>query len=163
MLNEYECKKIDTIEKVEKGKMTRKEASIELDISLRQVDRLRKTYRENGKEGFAHKNRGKTNPNKKKKELIEELEQLYLDEFYDYNFEHFFEQIKDRYDISYPSLHNYFLNDDIISPIAHKKTIKLYNERMKSANQEKKCIVNGKKRNNGIKINYLGKSSPKKI
>ena len=36
-------------------------------------------------------------------------------------------------DISYSSLYKVFLSDDIISPIAHKGTIKLYNEKMNNA------------------------------
>ena len=47
---------------------------------------------------------------------------------------------KGKYDISYSSLYNAFLNDDIISPIAHKGTIKLYNKRMNNTNKRKKVI-----------------------
>ena len=37
-------------------------------------------------------------------------------------------------------MYNAFLNDDIISPIAHKGTIKLYNERMNNAINSKEEI-----------------------
>ena len=37
-------------------------------------------------------------------------------------------------------MYNAFLNDDIISPIAHKETIKLYNERMNKAINDEKEI-----------------------
>ena len=40
MLNDKENKKYETIEKVINGFMTRKEASIELKLSLKQIDRL---------------------------------------------------------------------------------------------------------------------------
>lgn len=138
-MNEYEEKKYNTIEKLEKGELTRKEASFELDLSLKQIDRLRVIYHKEGKTGFIHKNRGKVSHNKINRNIINELEQLYLEEFYDFNFEAFFEEInekekyKGKYDISYSSLYHKFLNDDIISPIAHKGTIKLYNERMNNA------------------------------
>ena len=72
MLNEQERKKYTTIEKLENGEITRKEASDELKVSLRQIDRLRITFHSYGEQGFIHKNRGKENPNKKKDELIEE-------------------------------------------------------------------------------------------
>ena len=64
-----------------------------------------------------------------------ELENLYLIEYYDYNLVAFYEEVKEKakYDISYSTLYNAFLNDDIISPIAHKETTKLYNENMKKA------------------------------
>ena len=39
------------------------------------------------KKGFIHGNRGKANTNKKDDTLINELEELYLKDFYDFNFE----------------------------------------------------------------------------
>ncbi len=138
-MNEYEEKKYNTIEKLERGELTRKEASFELNVSLRQIDRLRITYRKFGKEGFIHGNHGKKSEKKIKRNIIDDLEQLYLDKYYDFNFEAFYEEItekekyKGKYDISYSSLYREFLNDDIISPIAHKGTIKLYNEKMNNA------------------------------
>lgn len=145
-MNEYEEKKYKTIEKLEKGELTRKEASFELNVSLRQIDRLKIIYRKNGKDGFIHGNRGKKSEKKIERKIIDELEQLYLDEYYDFNFEAFYEEItekekyKDKYDISYSSLYREFLSDDIISPIAHKGTIKLYNEKMNKAIDNKEKI-----------------------
>jgi len=92
---------------------------------------------------FIHGNRGKESINKIDEELYNELKQLYLDEYYDYNFFAFYEELnekekyKGKYDISYSSLYRAFLSDDIISPIAHKETIKLYNERMNNATANK--------------------------
>ncbi len=145
-MNEHEEKKYNTIEKLERGELTRKEASFELDISLRQIDRLRIIYQKTGREGFIHGNRGKTSEKKIKRTIIEGLEQLYLDEYYDYNFEAFYDELmenkkyKGKYDISYSSLYREFLYDDIISPIAHKETIKLYNEKMNNAINNKEEV-----------------------
>lgn len=144
-LNHNEQLVYETIEKVVNGNITRKEAMFELNKSRQQIYRLINIYHLKGKNGFIHGNRGKKSEKRIKREIIEELENLYLDEYYDFNFEAFFEEInekekyKGKYDISYSSLYNYFLNDDIISPIAHKGTIKLYNERMNNAinNNEK--------------------------
>ena len=72
--------------------------------------------------------------------MLGKIEDLYLTEFYDYNFEHFYDEIKDEYDISYSSLYRYFLKNEIISPIAHKETIKLYNEAMINAIENKENI-----------------------
>ena len=131
MLNDKEMKKYETIDKVINGKITRKEASAELNLTLKQIDRLKRTYITEGKDGFIHKNRGKENPNKKDESLIRKLEKLYLTEYYDYNFEQFYEEIFGKYDISYDAILKYFTNDDIISPLAHKKTVQNYNEKMK--------------------------------
>ena len=147
-LNDKEQFVYETIEKVVNGLITRKEAMFELNKSRQQIYRLINIYYSKGKVGFIHGNRGNIPHNKKDTSIIEELEQLYLDEYYDYNFEAFYDELtetkkyKDKYNISYSSLYMHFLNDDIISPIAHKETIKLYNEKMNNAINGKD--VNGK-------------------
>lgn len=137
MLNDKENKKYEIIEKVINGFMTRKEASIELKLSLKQIDRLKKLFITEGKNGFIHKNRGKENPNKINNDLIEELETLYLEKHYDFNFEHFYEEyVYSKYDISYDTMLKRFTKDDIISPLAHKKTVKLYKDKIKTVIKE---------------------------
>jgi len=62
------------------------------------------------------------------------LEELYLNDFYDFNFEQFYEkQVLGKYKISYNVMLKYFTCDDIISPLARKKTVKNYNEKMKES------------------------------
>lgn len=118
---------------------------IELHKSRQQIYNLIKVYNNEGQDGFIHKNRGKQSDKKINRSMIEELEQLYLEEYYDYNFVAFFDELsekekyKGKYEISYSTLYREFLNDDIISPISHKETVKLYNERMnKAINGEEK-------------------------
>ena len=129
----------DIIGKVINGDITRKEAMFELDKSRQQIYRLINIYYTEGVKGFIHKNRGRIPYNKKAHLMIDELKQLYLNEYYDFNLVAFYDELnekekyKGKYDISYSSLYNAFLSDDIISPIAHKGTIKLYNERMNNA------------------------------
>ena len=145
-LNSKEQKTYDTIAKIMNNELTRKEAMFELHKSRQQIYNLIKVYNEQGMEGFVHKNRGRTPANKLNNQLIKELENLYLDEYYDYNFEAFYDELsenkkyKGKYDISYSSLHMYFLNDDIISPVAHKETIKLYNEKLNNAINKKEDV-----------------------
>ena len=146
MLNEKEKRKYEIIQKVENKEISRKEASYELQVSLRQIDKLRLTYRSEGEQGFIHKSRGKKSKKKINQNIIEEIENIYLTEFCDFNFVAFYEAInekekyKGKYDISYSTLYNAFLNDDIISPIAHKGTIRLYNEKMNNSISENKKI-----------------------
>lgn len=142
MLNEKEIKIYQIITKVINGEIKRKEASVELNLSIRQIDRLKKIYNSEGKEGFAHKNRGKTNSNKKDNNLIEELEILYLNDYPDYNFQHFYEDvIYGNYNISYDVMLKYFTDDDIISPLAHKETVKAYKEKMKNVIKDDKTDI----------------------
>ena len=137
MLNDKENKKYETIEKVVNGFMTRKEAGIELNLSLKQIDRLKKIYHSEGKEGFVHKSRGRENPNKKDVNLIKTLEELYLTTYYDFNFIHFYEDyVFGKYDISYDTMLKKFTEDDIISPLAHKKTVKAYKDKIKEIIKE---------------------------
>ena len=96
MVNIIENNKYTIIKKIESGLITRKEASFELSLSLRQVDRLRKIFREQGEKGFIHKSRGKQSNNKIDKGIIEELEQLYLDEYYDFNLTAFYDELNKK-------------------------------------------------------------------
>ena len=132
-LKEKEQKKYETIEKVVNNEITKKDAEEQLGLKRKQINRLIVVFKTEGKDGFIHKNRGRTNKNKKDPNLINEVKELYLTEYFDYNFEAFYEEIEDKYDLSYSVIYNSFLNDDIISPIAHKKTTKLYNEKMQNA------------------------------
>lgn len=124
-LNEKEQKKYEIIEKVVNNEISKKEARDQLSLSGKQVNRLIAVFKEQGKEGFIHKNRGKIKQNKKASNIISEIKELYLKEYYDYNLEAFYEVIENQYNISYSTMYNEFLNDDIISPIAHKKNIKI--------------------------------------
>ena len=132
-LNEKEQKKYEVIEKVVNSQITKKEAESVLELSRKQINRLVVIFREQGKDGFVHKNRGKVSKNKKDLNIINEIEVLYLTEYYDYNFEAFYEVIEKKYNISYSVMCKKFIEDDIISPIAHKRTMKLYNEKMQNA------------------------------
>lgn len=164
-LNENEKKFFDTIQKVVKKEISKDDAELILERSRRQIDRLIIKYNNEGEKGFIHKNRGKPNANKKDKNLIEEIENLYLTEYYDYNFEAFYEEISSKYNISYSVMLNEFKRDDIISPLAHKTTIKLYNEKMKKAienndkniSEEKKELF--KSRQIAIEKAYIRRSS----
>ena len=137
MLNDQEKNKFTIIKKLENGEITRKKAANELKISLRQVDRLRINYRNYGEKGFIHKNKGKIPVNKLNRNLIDKLENLYLEKHYDFNFEHFYEEhVFGKFDISYDVMLKRFTKDDIISPLAHKKTIKLYKDKMNEVIKE---------------------------
>lgn len=148
MLNDKERKKFETIKKLVNGSITRKEASVDLDLSLKQIDRLKNIYYSEGESGFVHKNRGKKNPNKINSDLIEKLENLYLTEHYNYNFEHFYEDhVYGKYAISYDVMLKRFTKDGIISPLAHNKTIKAYKEIIKEVFKEEDSVIKEEKIN----------------
>lgn len=131
-MNEKEKHKYQTIGRLVNNEITIKDAMLELNQSRRNINRLKNKYIIKGEEGFVHKNKGKSNKNKIDKQIIEELENLYLIEYYDYNFTAFYEEISNDYHLSYDVILKEFKKDDIISPISHKKTIKSYTEKMKN-------------------------------
>jgi len=132
MLNEYEQKKYDTISKLVSKEITVKEAMRLLELSERQIYRLKNKFELDDKNGFIHGNRGKKNINKLDDLVIEEIENLYLTKYYDFNFEHFYEKvIFCKYIISYDAMLKRFTIDGILSPLAHKKTITKYKEELK--------------------------------
>jgi hypothetical protein len=135
-LNEKEKQKIKVIEQVINKEITQKQASLKLEISDRQVRRLVVVYNKEGKEGFIHKNRGKVSNKKVSTEIKEKIVDTYINEYADYNFTHFYEEQGMKFGISFSAMNTIFQNNEIISPLAQHKTVKVYNERMKNAIKE---------------------------
>lgn len=96
-LKEKEQKKYEIIEKVVNNEMSKKDAENQLKLSGKQINRLITVFKEQGRSGFIHKNRGKVNPNKKASNIISKIKELYIKEYYDYNLEAFYEVIESQY------------------------------------------------------------------
>ena len=140
-LNEREIEKLDVIKKVLIGECTKKEASGSLGLTIRQINRLLIKFKEEGENGFVHKNRGKESKKKISLEVRQEIIDLYITEYFDYNFTHFFEEIQGKYKLSYKTVDNILTEADIISPEAQHRTIKLYNVNMKKAIRKKEATT----------------------
>lgn len=118
--------------------MTQKAAAMKLEITERQVRRLIVKYKDVGEEAFVHQNSGKSSHNKKiPTELADEIVNDYLTEYADYSFQHFYEEHGYKYGIAQQSMINIFIANEIISPYAQRRTVKLYNENMKTAIKDK--------------------------
>ena len=133
--------KIDTLEiinSVLKGDISQKEAASKLGKSERQFRRILKNFRENGQSSLIHKNIGKPSHNKKiSDDISTEIVNNYLEDFSDFSFTHYYDEQGYKYGISFSSMITIFIDNDIISPLAQHKTIKLYNEKMKNAIRDK--------------------------
>lgn len=138
-MDENERKKYNAIASFIKGDKTIKEVENELGISERQFYRLKKKFKEEGENGFIHKNKGRISEKKIDRNIIKKLEDLYIADFFDYSIEAFYEEIKKDYKISYSIILKKFKEDDIISPYAHKGTVKLYKEKMENAIKNNTC------------------------
>lgn len=139
MLNEKEKFKVIITKQVIAKELSRKDAALKANVSTKQIDRWKKLYLEEGENGFIHKSRGKLSEKKINDNKKEEIVTLYLSEYFDYNFTHFYEEIKDKYNFSYRTVCNILNEQEIISPEAQHKTTRLYNEKMRKAIKENKA------------------------
>lgn len=124
----------ETIKKIISKDLTQKQAALKLGITDRQIRRVIAKYNNIGENAFIHKNAGKPSHNKKvSNDISNEIINDYLTNFSDYGFTHFYEEQGYKYGISFSTMVTTFIDNDIISPYAHHKTTKLYNENMKKA------------------------------
>lgn len=128
----------ETIKRVIAKELTQKEAALILEITDRQIRRLIVKFKEVGDEAFIHKNVGKPSHNKKiPVDIKSEIVNDYLTNYADYGFTHFYEEQGYKYGISFSTMITIFTNNEIISPFAQHKTVRLYNENMKKAIRDK--------------------------
>lgn len=141
MLNmtEKEMKKLNTIKKIIVGECTKKEAVESLGITIRQIDRLILKYQREGEISFIHKSRGKESKKKLPENIKDEIVNLYITEYFDYNFTHFYEEIRGKYKLSRKTISTILSEADIISPETQHKTVTLYNANMKKAIRKKEA------------------------
>ena len=162
-LTEQESNKLNEIKKIIVGECTKKEASEALGITIRQIDRLIIKFKEEGEKGFTHKNRGKVSKKKISEDIKKEIVDLYITEYFDYNFTHFYEEIGEKYKLSRKTISTILGEADIISPEAQHKTITSYNKNMRKAIRQneatKEQITIYKKRQEAEKQKHIRHSS----
>lgn len=101
-------------------------AATKLHLSRRQIDRLIIKYKENGKSSFVHGNRGQVPTKALDKSISENIILLYQNKYYDCNFNHFKDLLKDRenIDVSYNFIYKTLVSNKIYSPKIRKSTRK---------------------------------------
>ena len=127
-----------TIKKVLSKDLTQKEAASILGITDRQIRRLITKYKNMGEDAFVHKNINNQNAKKISDDIPTKIIDDYLTNYSDYGFTHFYEEQGYKYGISFSAMITIFTNNDIISPYAQHKTIRLYNENTKADILKKK-------------------------
>jgi len=123
-MNEKE--KYDVIKELVDHNGNKERASLKLGITKRQVNRLIIKYKENGKSGFVHGNRGHIPTKALDKSVSEDIILLYKTKYQDWNFNHFkeFLEKKEGIKVSYDFICKTLTRAGILSPKARKRTKK---------------------------------------
>jgi transposase len=137
-MNEQE--KYEIIKELVDHNGNKNRASKKLGISRRQINRLIIIYKEKGKSGFIHGNRGKCPTKTLDKSISEDIILLYKNKYQDFNFSHFKDYLDEEENIkvSYDFVYKHLTKAGIISPKARRKTKKEF---------KKKELLNEKKIN----------------
>ena len=137
--------KYDIIKKLVETNGNKKRAAIELNLGIRQINRLIAGYRAYGKEFFIHGNRGKEPANKISFELEQEIIDLYNSKYFDCNFTFFVELLEEFENIKVSlSYVKKILNKHyIFSPKTHKdvkrRIIKELRNQQEQCSSKKEC------------------------
>ena len=123
-MNEQE--KYNIIKELVDHNGNKKRAALKLGITIRQINRLIKTYKEKGKEGFIHGNRDRKPSKTLDKPISEDIILLYSSKYQDWNFNHFkdFLEKKENIYVSYKFIYTTLTKNGFLSPKARRKTRK---------------------------------------
>lgn len=124
-----EKKKYEIIKKWSEGLITFKRARLKLGYTEQHMYRLKKIYKEKGKDGFIHGNRGRKPKITLDQSLSNDIVHYYKTEYQGFNFSHYkFVLAKEKnINVSYSKIYNVLtIQNDILSPRANKQTRKKY-------------------------------------
>lgn len=119
-----ELNKYNVIKELVDHNGNKKRASMKLNLSIRQINRLIIIYKEKGKSGFIHGNRGKCPVKTLDKSISEDIILLYKTKYQGFNFRHFVEYLyeEENIKVSYDFVYKHLTSVGILSPKARKKT-----------------------------------------
>lgn len=141
-MNEQE--KYNVIKELVDHNGNKNRASKKLGLSRRQIDRLIIIYKEKGKSGFVHGNRGKCPTKTLDKSISNDIVLLYKTKYQGFNFRHFVEYLEEieNIKVSYHFVYKHLTRSGIISPKSRKKTKKEFKKQqlLKEKKLENKTI-----------------------
>jgi len=118
--------KYEIIKKLVETNGNKKAAALKLNCTVRTINRLIHVYKDSGKQGFIHGNRGKAPVTMISSETKAKVIELYTSKYGDANFTHFCEiLLKDHnIKISSTTLNRWLREEEVLSPKAHRRTKK---------------------------------------
>jgi transposase len=123
LMSKKEARKVTIIEELLAGRFTNKQAAELLELSVRQVQRMKAAASTNGVMSILHKNRGRKPANSLDPEVAETICRIYQTELPGYNFCHatdVFAEDKDIF-VSVSTVSRYLKADGIRSPKAKRR------------------------------------------
>ena len=123
-----------TIKKLVETNGNKKRAAIKLGCTVRTINRLILKYKNEGKAGFIHGNRGRLPSTTIPLDLKNKIIKLYIDDYCDANFSHFCEIVQEdmNVNISDTTLNKWLREENVISPKARKKKKKSLKKKLKA-------------------------------
>lgn len=153
ILRMNEQQKYEIIKELVDHNGNKKRTALKLRLSIRQINRLIKIYKEKGKSGFVHGNRSKKPVNAHDKTFSDNIILLYETKYQGFNFNHFLDYLNDEegYNVSYAYIYNLLTSEGIYSPKMNRKT----RRRIAKENLEKEKKLKGKtKEEIEVIVNY---------
>ena len=121
-LNQKEQQKYLTIKDYVGGKLTRKQAAIRLDISLKTISVLKAGYLKDGKDYFSHKLKNNTPKNRIGLDVEVAIVECYKTSFSTFNFKHFYEYTTDN-GLLYKLTHGEYITARTVTRILERNGI----------------------------------------
>lgn len=142
-----EKNKYEVIKNVHLNRTTKLRASNNLNVSVRQVNRLLEKYRNEGRKGFKHGNTGRSPINKHTTAFKRRIVTLYQTKYDGFNIKHFWEKLKfeEGIEVSYTSLRDILKANNIISPRANRKTKRALRNKLETKATSSKPLTNREK------------------
>lgn len=122
----------EIIEQVIKQNISKKRASSILHCSTRTVERKMNLFKNEGMQGFMHKNCNRKSNKSIPQEIVDQILELRNTKYFDFSYIHFWEKLKSEENIyiAYKTLILILEKNLFISPFAHKVTKRKIRERM---------------------------------
>lgn len=119
-----ELKKYKIIKKLVETNGNKKRAAVELDVTIRQINRMIAGYKAYGKEFFVHGNRNRQPKHTITQELRQQVIELYVSKYWDCNYRFFSELLAkhENINISESTLRKILIEEYLLSPKCQRKT-----------------------------------------